>query len=246
MCRFARDSRSRIRRNPRYLSVVPRPPRMIFPGEYYHVLNRANRKSRVFHSPGDYDAFVRLIARAQEHAEVQVLAVCLMPNHVHFVLRSSRQGDISRWVKWLLGTHGIRYNKQHNTVGHVWQGRFKAMHVQTDQHLMNVMRYVERNASRANLVKRAEQWRWGSLRWRMSDSAPVTLAAPPIELPLWWAGFVNTPQTAAELGAIRTSVNRQRPYGDDDWVKRAANRGSLQQTLRSAGRQRKRRSGTDS
>jgi putative transposase len=105
---------------------------------------------------------------------------------------------------------------------------------------------VERNASRANLVKRAEQWRWGSLRWRMLDSAPVTLTTPPIELPLWWAGFVNTPQTAAELDAIRTSVNRQRPYGDDDWVKRAANRGFLRQTLRSAGRQRRRRSGTDS
>jgi putative transposase len=219
---------------------------MIFPREYYHVLNRANRKSQVFHSPADYDAFIRLIARAQDHAEVDILAVCLMPNHVHFVLRSTKDGDISRRVKWLLGTHGIRYNKKYGAVGHVWQGRFKAMHVQTDHHLMNVMRYVERNASRAKLVERAEHWRWGSLRWRTLDLAPVRLTAPPIELPLWWAGFVNTPQTAAELDAIRTSVNRQRPYGDDGWVKQAVKRGSLQQTLRNPGRQRKRRSGTDS
>jgi putative transposase len=219
---------------------------MIFPGECYHVLNRANRKARIFHSPTDYDAFIRLIARAQEHVEVEILAVCLMPNHVHFVIRSSKKDDVSRWMKWLLGTHGIRYNKKYRNSGHVWQGRFKAMHVQTDHHLMNVMRYVERNASRANLVARAEHWRWGSLRWRTLGSPVVTLTAPPIELPMWWAEFVNTPQTAAELDAIRIGVNRQRPYGDDDWVRKAVKKGSLEQTVRSAGRQRKRRSGTDS
>jgi putative transposase len=223
---------------------MPRPPRYIFAGEYYHVLNRANRKSEVFHSPADYAAFIKLMARAQEQLEVEMLAACLMPNHIHLVLRSGSNGDITQWMKWLLGTHAVRYNRMHGKCGHVWQGRFKAMPVQTDQHLMTVMRYVERNALRAKLVTRAEHWQWGSLRWRSLDSPVIALARPPLELPAWWTEFVNTPQTAAELEAIRTSVKRQRPFGETDWVKERVEKGSLQQTMKGVGRPRKKRSGT--
>jgi putative transposase len=220
---------------------VPRPPRHIFAGEYYHVLNRANRKETIFHSPADYSAFLKLVARAQEHVEIAILAACLMPNHVHFVIRSEKNGDISRWMKWLLGTHAIRYNKKFDKVGHVWQGRFKTVPVQSDHHLFSVMRYVERNASRARLVKRAEAWRWGSLRWRTVGSSIVKLTDSPLPLPAAWVEFVNTPQTAAELAAIRACVNRQRPFGDDLWVDQRVERGSLEQTVRQVGRPRKKR-----
>jgi putative transposase len=223
---------------------MPRPPRYIFAGEHYHVLNRANRKSEVFHGPSDYSAFVKLLAEAQDHVELAVLAVCLMPNHFHLVLRPQKNGDISRWMKWRLTTHAVRYNKKYERTGHVWQGRFKASHVQTDQHFLTVMRYVERNAARAKLVRRAEQWPWGSLRWRCSGSSPLALAAPPVELPSWWTDFVNLPQTAAELEELRACVNRQRPYGDSDWVKSQADAAKLKQSLAAVGRPRRRRSGT--
>jgi putative transposase len=220
---------------------MPRPPRFIFAGEYYHVLNRANRKEPVFHSPADFGSFIKLVARAQEHIEIPILAACLMPNHVHFVVRSKKDGDITLWVKWLLGTHAIRYNKKYRKTGHVWQGRFKAVPVQSDHHLLGLMRYVERNAARANIVKHAEHWRWGSLRWRTLGPPMLALTAPPIQLPIGWAEFVNTPQTAAELEAIRTSVNRQRPFGDESWVERRVQDGSLEQTIRQVGRPRKSR-----
>jgi putative transposase len=225
---------------------MPRPPRRVFAGEYYHVLNRANRKSEVFHQPGDYTEFLKLMSKAQERVELAILAVCLMPNHFHLVVRPAQDRDITRWMKWLLTTHAVRYNLRHEKTGHVWQGRFKAAHVQTDQHHLTVLRYVERNASRAKLVGRAEHWPWGSLNWRAIDSPPVALSAPPLALPSQWSEFVNLPQTAAELEALRSSVNRQRPFGDKEWMERQAQAASIRKTPRSVGRPRKSRSGTKS
>jgi putative transposase len=144
-------------------------------------------------------------------------------------------------MKWLFATHSIHYNKQHAKPGHVWQGRFKAVPVQSDEHLLTALRYVERNALRAKLVSRAEEWPWGSLHWRerrWSANAKL-LARPPIDLPSWWTGFVNQPQTAAELEAIRTSVNRQRPFGDAEWVKRRAAEERLEQSFGRVGRPKK-------
>ena len=223
---------------------MPRPPRLIFANQCYHVLNRANRKMEVFHQSADYDAFVRLMSKAQEQVELPLLAACLMPNHVHFVMRPAANRDISRWMHWLFTTHSRHYNDKYQKVAHVWQGRFKASIAQCDQHLLTVVRYVERNALRANLISRAEDWRWGSLNWRLKPQPPFELAPMPVEIPAWWSEFVNQPQTAAELAAVRASVNRQRPFGDAGWAEEQARIAGLEQSFASPGRPRKRRSGT--
>jgi putative transposase len=216
----------------------------MYSDQCYHVLNRANQKAQIFHSPADYDAFIRLMRRAQEQLELPVLAACLMPNHVHLVVRPAADKDVTRWMHWLFTTHSRHYNDKYEKIGHVWQGRFKASIAQCDQHLMTVVRYVERNALRAKLVDSAEYWRWGSLHWRLASGAPFELAPMPIPMPSWWAEFVNQPQTAAELAEIRTSVNRQRPFGDPEWVVEQAREAELTQSLTPPGRPRKRRSGT--
>jgi putative transposase len=221
---------------------VPRPPRHLWPDQHYHVLNRANRGADVFHSAADYEAFVKLIARAQEHVTLQILAACLMPNHFHLVVRPSATADISRWIQWLCTTHARHYHEKYQSSGRVWQGRFKAFLVQDDHYLLTLLRYVERNALRKNLVDRAEDWRWGSLNWRLRAPAPLELTPPPMRLPSAWEEWVNQPQTAAELEAIRTSVNRQRPYGDPDWVLKSAADAGLGQSLVDVGRPRKARS----
>lgn len=223
---------------------MPRPPRYTFAGECYHVLNRANRKAEVFHDAADYLAFIYLIDKAQRRNEIPLLAYCLMPNHVHLVFRPNEDGAIARWMQWLFTTHARHYHEKYGTTGHVWQGRYKHFPVQGDHHLLTLLRYVERNAARASLVSRAEEWRWGSLHWRTRGQSILRLAPPPTPLPSAWTEFVNQPQTAAELMAIRTSVNRQRPFGADDWVSRTAKSCDLHQTMISVGRPRRSRSGT--
>ncbi|WP_202802903.1 transposase [Singulisphaera acidiphila] len=132
-------------------------------GLCYHALNRGNRRETVFHKAGDYDAFLGAMADATARTPLDLLGYCLMSNHFHLVLRPHADGDLSRWMQWLLTAHARRYHRHHHTTGHVWQGRFKAFPIEADEHLLTVLRYVERNALRAELVVRAEDWRWSSL-----------------------------------------------------------------------------------
>ena len=204
-------------------------------------MNRGNQKARVFHDNGDYASFLEYMREAQDRLELPVLAVCLMPNHVHLVVRPRADGDIAPWVSWLCTTHVRRHHRKYGTTGRLWQGRYKACLIQQDHHLLTVLRYVERNALAANLVGRAEDWRWGSLNWRTTDFVPLPLAPAPIDLPKWWTEFVNQPMTAAELLAVRESVNRQRPFGAPEWAQVAAIRTGMEQSLAPIGRPRRKR-----
>jgi putative transposase len=152
---------------------MPRPPRIIVADWCYHFINRANKKAEIFHEPADYDSFIELVGQAQLRVSVPILAYCLMPNHVHFVVRPGSAAELTQWAHWLFTSHAHRYHARHSSTGHVWQGRFKTFAIQCDQHLLSVLRYVERNALAGKLVGRAEEWRWGSLRWRTRALAPV-------------------------------------------------------------------------
>jgi putative transposase len=221
---------------------MPRTARFFVDGYCYHVLNRSNKKARIFHERADYEQFLALIHRAQARIHVPILAVCLMPNHFHLVVRPRHADDLARWAQWAFTTHVRWHHAKYKTSGRLWQGRFKAFLVQQDHHLLTVVRYVERNALRAKLVERAEDWNWGSLSWRSARHPPVQLTDCPVPLPSYWRHLVNEPQTAAELAEIRTCVNRQRPFGEQSWVVEQANATGIEQSLMPFGRPRKSRS----
>jgi len=218
---------------------MPRNARRLLAGGHYHVINRGNNRASLFAEPGDYAAFVRLMAQAQARVRLDILAACVMPNHFHLVVSQQGARDISRWMHWLLTTHSHRHHLQFGSSGRVWQGRFKAFPIERDGHLLTVMRYVERNALRAGLVERAEEWAWGSLAWRRIGSVDALLAEPPVALPSDWTQRVNAPQSAEELAALRSCVNRQRPFGDDAWVEDQSLRIGLGSAARPRGRPRK-------
>lgn len=218
---------------------MPRSARSLLAGGYYHVLNRGNNRSIVFHEPSDYRAFLHLMRRAQERIQLDVVAVCLMPNHFHLVVSPRRGADLSRWMQWLLTTHSHRYHSVHGTTGRVWQGRFKAFPIERDHHLLTVMRYVERNPSRSGLVARAEDWPWGSLAWRLRGVTGPLLAEPPLPLPANWDAFVNEPQTPSDVATLRECINRQRPYGEPAWTEDLASTLGLALKTRPRGRPRK-------
>lgn len=217
---------------------MPRVARSSLGGLCYHVIDRGNGRATVYHDEPDYEAFVSLIGRACEHVPMRVLAYCLMPNHLHFVVWPMGDGDLGRWMHWLLTTHVHAYHRLYGTNGRLWQGRYKAFAIQQDHHLLAVLRYVERNALRANLVSRAEDWRWSSLHWWMRRSRPAFLVSGPVALPVDWIGRVNEPVTEAELRAVRLSVRRSRPFGVEDWVRQTAKDLGAESTLRERGRPR--------
>ncbi len=125
--------------------------------------------------------------------------------------------------------------------GHLHQGPFKSFPVGDDAHFLTVCRYVERNALRANLVERAEDWQFGSLhRWHhRCDRAPQLLSAWPIRRPSGWTARTNTALTQPELDSIRTCVSRGRPYGSEEWTEEICERTGTWSSIRRRGRPRK-------
>jgi putative transposase len=214
---------------------MPRTARASAGGYCYHVLNRGNARSTVFHKPQDYKAFLALTAEASLRTPIRLLGYCLMPNHFHLVLRPHGDGDLSRWMQWLLTAHVRRYLGHYHRSGHVWQGRFKAFPIQDDDHLLVVLRYVERNALRAALVERAEHWPWSSLS--RATQAP-TLDAGPVPRGMDWVETVNAVMTEAECKGIRESIQRNRPFGAVEWVQGTASALGLESSLRLRGRPR--------
>jgi len=225
-----------------------RPHRAAEGGYVYHVLNRANARMTIFDKDGDYAAFEQVLVEAVERTETRLLAYCLMPNHWHLVVWPRKNGELSRFVGWLTLTHTQRWHAHRHSTGsgHVYQGRFKSFPVEEDEHFYTVARYVERNALRARLVRRAEQWPWGSLaRWlRGSKEDRALLATWPLPRKAGWVDHVHEPLTPAELAAVRRSVNRGCPFGSDAWSDRAVRRLGLESTLRPQGRPKKTKNGS--
>jgi putative transposase len=194
----------------------------------------------IFEDKGDYEAFENVLAEAVERTATRLLAYCLLPNHWHLLVWPRKDGELSKFVGWLSLTHTQRWHAHRHSTGsgHVYQGRFKSFPVQEDEHFYAVARYVERNALRAGLVRRAEQWRWGSLdRWlRGSAADKALLAAWPLPRKADWVAHVNAAQTEAELQAVLRSIVRGSPMGDASWSGRTARRLGLESTLRPPGR----------
>ncbi len=191
----------------------------------------------MFHDDEDFDAFVRLLGKASERVAMRVAAWCVMPNHFHLVLWPPSDAALSRWMQWLMTAHVRRHHRRHATSGHLCQGRFKAFPIQRDDHLLTVVRYVERNPLRAGLVGRAEDWRWSSLAKAPPDGAPERRC--PLPLSRDWSALVGRAEAPAELEAVRHSLDRGTPFGRQHWVSRTAAQLGLQHTTRPRGRPRK-------
>jgi putative transposase len=222
---------------------MSRPLRAAEGGLIYHTLNRANAGLEIFASDDDYAVFERVLAEAVARDQMRLLAYCLMPNHFHLLVWPRGDGDLSRFMRWLTLTHTQRWHARRRTAGrgHVYQGRYKSFPVQSDDHFLTVCRYVERNALRAELVTRAQDWRWGSLWSRRAELTPeLPLLAPwPIAMPRDWTARVNRPLGRAEEEAVRRSIYRGRPFGSEPWQIQTAARLGLESTFRDRGRPRK-------
>ena len=224
---------------------MPRRSRAIQGGYVYHVLNRSNACAAIFLKEDNFAAFERVMEEAFQRIPLRILGYCVMPNHWHMVVwpRDGRDQEVSEFLRWLTVTHVQRWHAHYHSAGtgHLYQGRFKSFPVESDEHLYTVVRYVERNPLRANLVERAQDRRWSSLgRYtKVGKKARQLLAPWPIDRPGNWTTRVNRAESQQELDAIRRSVRRGQPYGSEQWSERVVQALGLQSTLRSRGRPRK-------
>lgn len=235
---------------------MPRSARVAPGGEVYHVINRAAARHMIFKTDADFLAFERILFEAMMKHPTRILSYCVMSNHWHFVVWPREDGELSAFFKWLAHTHAMRWRVAHKTVGYgpLYQGRFKSFLIEKADALETICRYVERNALSADLVKRAEDWRWGSLWTRLNGTneqkallkdwptgrgkGPVREFNTPTRLRAW-TEVVNEVITKREAQRIKTSIERSRPLGTDAWVGRIATKYGLGHTMRNEGRPRK-------
>jgi putative transposase len=219
------------------MNSMPRTARASQGGFCYHVLNRGNGRRTVFHKQGDFAAFIKLLRQAHDRSDMRLLAYCLMPNHFHLLLWPRADGQLSDYMMWLLTAHVRRYHQHYHSSGHVWQGRFRAFPIQEDDHLLRVLRYIERNPVRAGLSARAQDWPWSSATPPHGEQP--AMEPGPVSRPQPWLDYVNEPQTEAEVERLRESLRRGRPFGDPLWMEQTARRLGLEASLRPRGRPRK-------
>ena len=219
---------------------MPRVARVDVGGEIYHVINRANGRLQIFNSDEDYRLFEQLLLETKEVTDMRILAYELMPNHWHLVLYPRNDGDLATFMHKLSNAHTRKVHALTNTngSGHLYQGRYKSFLVDSDNYLLSVVKYVERNAVRAKLVQRCENWRWGSawLRVHRTDNQKRLLDELPTDLPDDYVKWINTVDKPDDINTIRVSVNKSVPYGKELWVDKMVSKHHLESTLRSPGR----------
>jgi len=139
----------------------------------FHVLNRGVGRMRLFLKDADFEAFERILEKTLETRPMRICSYCLMSNHWHLVLWPERDGDLGAFMQKLTITHVRNWQENRRRVGygHLYQGRYKSFPIESDDHFYQVVRYVERNPLRADLVKQVDHWRWSSL-WRRVNGSP--------------------------------------------------------------------------
>ena len=140
---------------------MARPLRIEFDGAVYHIMARGNAGDDIFRDDDDRAEFLSVLAEVCEGFDWRVLCYCLMANHIHLVIATDR-ATLSRGMRQVLGVYSQRFNRRHGRYGHVFQGRYKALLVETSAYLIQLCAYVLRNPVAAGLVSGAKQWPWSS------------------------------------------------------------------------------------
>ena len=167
---------------------------------FYHVINRAAGKQPLFTRPKDYREFLEILRKGLIRHPVRVIAYCVLSNHWHLLVGPTGTPVLSRLLHWVTTTHAVRFRRRSASAGSgpVYQGRFKGRVIEHADDLVAVCRYVERNALSANLVRRAQDWPWGSLAARRSEDPPIPLAGQAFLQSDAWLEHVNATFTYRE------------------------------------------------
>jgi REP-associated tyrosine transposase len=189
-----------------YVWSVSRPLRIEFAGALYHVTSRGDGQKDIYLDDPDRRGYLSVLSEVCKRFNWSVYAYCLMDNHYHLLIETP-DGNLSRGMRQLNGVYTQCFNRHHKRVGHVFQGRYKAILVQKDAYLLELSRYIVLNPVRARMVRAAKDWPWSSYR--------VTCGV--VESPDWlitgWllSNFAKTKKTAIERYRQFVAQGKQQP-----------------------------------
>ena len=150
---------------------MARPLRIQYDGALYHITSRGNARKAIYRDDEDRRIFLNTLFNVNKRYNWICHAYCLMNNHYHLIIETP-DGNLSKGMRQLNGVYTQTYNKRHHKVGHIFQGRYKAILIEKESHLLEVCRYVVLNPVRAKAVARPEEWRWSSYRGTSGTEKP--------------------------------------------------------------------------
>lgn len=205
---------------------MARPSRIEFPGAVYHVTSRGNARQAIFIDDEDRGRFFDVLSMVVERFNWLCHAYCLMRNNYHLLIETLN-GNLSKGMRELNGVYTQGFNQRHRQVGHLFQGRYKAIIVEKDDHLLSLCRYVVLNPVRVGLIKKPEQWRWSSY------GATIGLGEKPSFLSVDWilSQFGGRKRVAMEKYRrfVMEGIDKESPwetlkrqifFGKEDFIKR--------------------------
>lgn len=205
---------------------MARPLRLEFPGALYHVTARGDRREPIYSGDEDRERWLGLLGDVCRRFNWVCHAWCQMTNHYHLVVETP-EGNLSRGMRQLNGVYTQSFNRAHGRVGHVFQGRYKAVLVDKDSYLLELARYVVLNPVRAGMVQDVADWPWSSFHATAGEgAAPDWLATDWLR-----SQFASSRREAIEQyqAFVRAGAGAQSPWedlkaqvflGDEEFVER--------------------------
>jgi putative transposase len=199
---------------------MPRFARVVIPGCPHHLIQRGNRRQRVFFSEEDRAFFLTLMGREAAKHGIAIWAFCLMENHVHLIAVPSRSDSFARGFGEAQRRYTLVINTREGWKGFLWQGRFLSYPLD-EGHQYRAIRYVERNPVRAGIVERAEDFEWSSARAHVrKESHPLLAPFPFVRSVRDWAGYLGQKESPEDIRRFEDHERTGRPLGSEDFVKR--------------------------
>lgn len=148
---------------------MARPLRIEYPGAFYHATSRGNEQKDIFKSRRDREQFLSYLKSSAERYSAVIHAYCLMTNHYHLLLETP-EGNLSQVMRHINGAYTTYFNVKRKRVGHLFQGRFKAILVEADEYAAELSRYIHLNPVRAGIVAKPEEYEWSSYRYYIGQA----------------------------------------------------------------------------
>ena len=210
--------------------------RLVVPGYPHHITQRGVRGQTTFFNEQDYRRYIRLAAGLLPTASIEILAYCLMPNHIHAVVIPQEKTSLATFFGPLHKNYAQHTNLRYEWTGHLWQARYYSVPM-NEGHTLTAMRYVELNPLRAGLEKVPQDWPWSSCRGNLGlVDDPLIPDRRALDIISDWSGYLGAREEEQTLKRLRQQTNTGRPSGDEAFIDKLESLTGRQIRKRPAGR----------
>ena len=199
---------------------MPRIPRIVVPDYPHHVVQRGNRRQQVFFQDSDYENYLKFLKEYSKKFQLKVVSYCLMPNHVHLIVIPKRCDSLAGAIGDTHQKYTKMVNLRQDWRGYLWQGRFSS-YVLDEKYLYTALKYILLNPVKAGIVKKAEEYKWSSLRQHLhKDSACFLDDDILADMIVDWKAFLHDDLSESQINLLKKHQSTGRPLGEVKFIEK--------------------------